>query len=693
LDELAISRRAAGLPATSVNWGWWKSTAETPEVDEYFREVGLQPMAAHSALRGLERAIASGRPNLTIASVDWGRLREVYEASGRRTLLTEIPIGKASSDIGTPHQPVADSLRTATHDRVPALLSNHLRECASGSLGIAPSQIDENAPLSRLGLDSLMALSLKNRLVGVLGVDIPLSMFLKGASIGEIRSWLLPHFGVVYDAPKQNYLDSRDPWIVTTQPCPQAQIRLLCFSYAGGGPSVFREWSKPLAPEIEVCAVQLPGRAERCAEMPFDDLDALLSELVPAVVPYLDRPWAMFGHCLGAIVMFELYRRLPQHVRRPLRLFVSGAPAPRFYSVMDPSTISRDKFHDMLRVIGFAGTEALFQDDEAYRLLMPAVLGDFALAARYRHKPGASIDVPVSAYAAYEDIFAPPAVVEAWRETTSAPFGVTVYPGGHYFLEASRQDILSDVRRLALAEPQPASPHLTPLKPARKAGTILFCFHNAGGDGSSFQNWPAGLPDRLEVRPLELPGHGLRAGEPALVRVDQLAESLLHDLTGQIDRPFVFFGHDFGGLLSFEIARRLRRDGFPMPSRLLLSACFPPHMYYLPPLHLFPAEKLLEMLAIFDFRTSDSQPLTTEKLHSLRADFEAAATYQYRVEPPLAVPFEILIAAHDAFVPDSGPRQWEPHTTAGCSQHVYEGNHYSFMGSDSPILKVAGRLI
>jgi medium-chain acyl-[acyl-carrier-protein] hydrolase len=284
-------------------------------------------------------------------------------------------------------------------------------------------------------------------------------------------------------------------------------------------------------------------------------------------------------------------------------------------------------------------------------------------------------------------------VVEAWRETTAAPFGITVYPGGHYFLEESRQDILSDVRRLVLAEPQQTAPRLTASIPGRNARTILFCFPNAGGDGSAFQHWPEGLPDHIEVRPLELPGRGVRSGESTLVSADQLAETLLRDLTRQIDRPFAFFGHDFGGLLSFEVTRRLRRDGHPMPSRLLLSACFPAHMYYLPPLHLFPAEKLLEMLAIFDFRTSNATPLTTEKLHVVRADFEAAATYQYRAETPLDVPFEILIAAHDAFVPDSGPRQWEQHTTAGCIQHVYDGDHYSFMRESSPILDVIGRLV
>src|SRR5689334_9327956 len=123
--------------------------------------------------------------------------------------------------------------------------------------------------------------------------------------------------------------DSATKWFVFPQPSPQAQLRLFCLPYAGGGISIFRTWSQYLPPTIEVCAIQLPGRENRLREPAFTQITPLIQALDAALPSLLDKPYALFGHSMGAIIAFELARLLlPRNT--PLRhLFVSGRIAPQ----------------------------------------------------------------------------------------------------------------------------------------------------------------------------------------------------------------------------------------------------------------------------------------------------------------------------------------------------------------------------
>lgn len=118
-------------------------------------------------------------------------------------------------------------------------------------------------------------------------------------------------------------------WITCPQPHLQARLRLFCLPYAGGGASIFRTWSESL-PIVEICPIQLPGRERRIAEPPFDRLEPLLQSLTAAILPYLDKPFALFGHSMGGLLAFELVRSLRCHqYPQPLHLFISGCRAPQ----------------------------------------------------------------------------------------------------------------------------------------------------------------------------------------------------------------------------------------------------------------------------------------------------------------------------------------------------------------------------
>jgi medium-chain acyl-[acyl-carrier-protein] hydrolase len=91
-------------------------------------------------------------------------------------------------------------------------------------------------------------------------------------------------------------------WFSIRQPNPRAALRLFCFPYAGGGARIYSAWPQNLPPSFEVCAVQLPGRETRMREQPFRALTPAVEAVAAAIEPYLDRPFAFFGHSMGAMI-------------------------------------------------------------------------------------------------------------------------------------------------------------------------------------------------------------------------------------------------------------------------------------------------------------------------------------------------------------------------------------------------------
>lgn len=123
-------------------------------------------------------------------------------------------------------------------------------------------------------------------------------------------------------------------WVIRPQPNPQMKFRLFCFPYAGSGTSGFNPWLRVVSPDIEMCLIRLPGRESRFTETPFTALKPLVEVLTSELIPYLDQPFAFFGHSMGSFILFEIARELRrQQQSNPSYLFVSGRHATR-----NPST-------------------------------------------------------------------------------------------------------------------------------------------------------------------------------------------------------------------------------------------------------------------------------------------------------------------------------------------------------------------
>ncbi len=120
-----------------------------------------------------------------------------------------------------------------------------------------------------------------------------------------------------------------DLWVSCSKPNPQAKLRLFCFPYAGAGSSMFNSWSTLLMPEIELFLVHLPGRDRRIQEPLYLQLSPLVETLTEALSPWLEKPFAFFGHSMGALLAFEVAcQARRQFSVQPSQLFVSGRQPP-----------------------------------------------------------------------------------------------------------------------------------------------------------------------------------------------------------------------------------------------------------------------------------------------------------------------------------------------------------------------------
>src|ERR1043166_1630696 len=168
-----------------------------------------------------------------------------------------------------------------------------------------------------------------------------------------------------------------NPWISQLRPNSRASLRLFCFPYAGGGAAPYHPWADVLPRNVEVCPIQLPGREMRIKQAAFSDVFALIDALVPNICPLLDKPFALFGHSMGALVAFELARRLTRdHHPLPERLFVSARVAPSVLLKSPPINNLPDD--ELIReIVQLNGTDKdVVGQTELMKLVLPTLRAD-----------------------------------------------------------------------------------------------------------------------------------------------------------------------------------------------------------------------------------------------------------------------------------------------------------------------------
>lgn len=225
-----------------------------------------------------------------------------------------------------------------------------------------------------------------------------------------------------------------NPWIKEPG-ATGAPMLLYCVAHAGGGASFFRPWRAVLEPGIGLCPVVLPGRETRLREEPFTALERIVPPLTEAIAAHADRPYALFGHSMGAAIAYEVARRLSATATRaPSRLFVSGRRAPHLPARRAPlHTLGPDDFLPAVAAMGGTPDEVLSRP-ELMRVFLPGLRADFTVNETYRPLPGPPLSCPVSALTGAEDPEVDVVEMRAWSAATYGGFSLRVFPGGHFYL-------------------------------------------------------------------------------------------------------------------------------------------------------------------------------------------------------------------------------------------------------------------
>jgi medium-chain acyl-[acyl-carrier-protein] hydrolase len=234
-----------------------------------------------------------------------------------------------------------------------------------------------------------------------------------------------------------------DSWLFRPRRNAQASLRLFCCPYAGGSTQIFHAWPHSLPPTIEVCPIELPGRGTRLQEPPFTRLLPLVQVIAQELLPHLDKPFALFGHSMGALVSFELARQLRrQHSPEPIHLFVSGAGAPHTRNP-DPPVHELPEAAFMAELSRLNGTpKAVLEHQDLMQLMLPVLRADFAVCETYAYSAEPPLDCPISVFAGWQDAEVSRDRLEAWRDQTTGGFSLRMLPGDHFFLHTAQPLLL-----------------------------------------------------------------------------------------------------------------------------------------------------------------------------------------------------------------------------------------------------------
>ncbi len=239
-------------------------------------------------------------------------------------------------------------------------------------------------------------------------------------------------------------------WVTCPNPQPQAAVRLFCLPFAGGGASVYRGWGKELGPTIEVCPIQIPGRENRFSETAHRDINTLAPAIASQLQFYIDTPYLIYGHSMGALVTFEVLRILQQKGQPLPSIAILGAhraahlpPKRRPMSELDD-----EAFIEKLTTFGGFPKEVL-ESEELLKFVMPTLRADFTLCDSYAHQPDDKLDCPLVLVAGKHDQEVGPQDMQPWDEHTSHSARLVTLDAGHFFLKTHQAELMQIIRQCA----------------------------------------------------------------------------------------------------------------------------------------------------------------------------------------------------------------------------------------------------
>ncbi|MFJ3224240.1 thioesterase II family protein [Streptomyces sp. NPDC086783] len=226
------------------------------------------------------------------------------------------------------------------------------------------------------------------------------------------------------------------PWFVRP-PSADPLARIFCFPFSGSGASAFSAWPATLD-DVEICPVQFPGRENRLGHPHYGTYENLATDLVEALTPLLDRPFAFFAHCAGALPAYESVLALAERgLPTPECLIVSGQMAP--HDAAGDRMLAMSESELRAEVEAFVRSRGIEPRPDMIAMGLMVLLRDHAAAAAYRRVEAVQVPCPVVVVHWRDDTDVSLAGLQGWRRyADSVEFRVV--DGGHYdFMDAPHE--------------------------------------------------------------------------------------------------------------------------------------------------------------------------------------------------------------------------------------------------------------
>ncbi|MGA5819957.1 thioesterase domain-containing protein [Kitasatospora sp. NPDC094028] len=314
-----------------------------------------------------------------------------------------------------------------------------LRTLIAVVLETEPQEVTDDAHFAHeLDIDSLLMLEISTRVAGTFGVPDNAVAASGATTLAELHAFLTSQL-------------TRE-----TQPCPLIRprpvrdpaARLFLLHHAGGSHLLYRGWAEHFPDDWELCLLEAPGRGNLQGLPLIDDCDQLVDYFHAAIAPVLDRPFGFFGHSMGALIAYQLTRRL-LHEEGPLPtwLGVSAYGAPRGDAGADrsPHLMADDELRAWLRS-GGGSPPQLLDNDEVWRKFAPVFRSDFKLVDTWTAPSSPEpLPVPLTAFAGEHDKLIGEDRLLAWRALTTDFRGVERYDGDHFYLMDHQQQLAAAI--------------------------------------------------------------------------------------------------------------------------------------------------------------------------------------------------------------------------------------------------------
>ncbi len=445
LEAVASLRCSRGRAATVIHWGGWSGGGMmNAEARALAASRGLYAMPPEACLAAIGSVLSAGVSDTAVAHIDWSVMGQVMQANRSRPLLHSVYIAQQNVFSAS----AALTWPPAGQPAEQALIALGLVK--SEVAAVLGDTVAADDVLRHHGFDSLMAVTVRTRLVAKTGTTMRTADLVRAGTCRSIAALLLPE---TQTAPLQIASAPFDPprslWLRTLNEtaCPRA--RVVCIAGMGGTTGSFQalaaEVCKRAGADVEILGVQFPGREDRIDEPPITDPMVVADLVAASLAADGTTPVLLVGHSQGAWLAWEVAHRWSDRPGAPDHAMVIACSIPPSEPVPDElasltaaltSDVGEGKLNDqMANALRKVLPKAVVSDGELLRDYLIRLRADAVMATAHQavvaDKARTPLSILVTAVEGDEDPLLPSGCMEVWAAWTTGPFRATTITGTH----------------------------------------------------------------------------------------------------------------------------------------------------------------------------------------------------------------------------------------------------------------------